>query len=159
MNGADMTDAQAAGTAGSRSTATGGSRGTTEPKFTAWVGWIWFAALMMIMLGFFNALYGLVALIDDSYYVVGDRGLLVFDLTQWGWIHLIVGLAAMITGVALRRGAMWARVLAVLLASINAVAHLLFMSANPWWATIAITFDVLVIWAVIVHGSEMRENA
>ncbi|HEY7592947.1 MAG TPA: hypothetical protein VH969_07300 [Actinophytocola sp.] len=151
-----MTDAQATGAG---STAVGDSRDTTQPKFTAWVGWIWFAALMMILLGFFNALYGLVALFNDTYYAVGARGLLVFDITQWGWIHLIVGLAAVVTGFALRRGAMWARVLAVVLASINAVAHLAFMSANPWWAVVAIVFDVLVIWAVIVHGGEMKENA
>jgi hypothetical protein len=156
-----MTDAQAAAgaTAGSRPAATDGSGGSTEPKFTAWVGWIWFAALMMILLGLFNALYGLVALFDDTYYAVGKQGLLVFDITQWGWIHLVLGLAAVVTGVALRRGTMWARVLAVVLASINAIAHVAFMSANTAWAVVAIAFDVLVIWAVIVHGGEMRDNA
>lgn len=153
-----MTDAQAPADAGARPTA-GDLRTTSEPKFTAWVGWIWFAALMMMLLGFFSALYGLVALLDDDYYVVGARGLLVFDLTQWGWIHLILGLAAMVTGFALRRGAMWARVLAVVLASVNAIAQFAFMSAHPWWAAVAIVFDVLVIWAVIRHGSEMKDNA
>lgn len=151
-----MTDAQAStdATAGARPVAT-----TSEPRFTAWVGWIWFAALMMMLLGFFSALYGLVALLDDDYYVVGAQGLLVFDLTQWGWIHLILGLAAMVTGFALRRGAMWARVLAVVIASVNAIAQFTFMSAHPWWAAIAIVFDVLVIWAVIRHGGEMQANA
>jgi hypothetical protein len=158
MRGAEMTEAQTA-TGGGRSTAAGDSRGTTEPKFTAWVGWIWFASLMMILLGMFGALYGLVALLDDTYYAVGKQGLLVFDITQWGWIHLVLGLAAMVTGFALRRGAMWARVLAVVLASINAIAQFAFMSAHPWWALVAIVFNVLVIWAVIAHGGEMKENA
>src|SRR5262245_59475576 len=113
-----MTDGQGVvgATAGSGTTATGDSRVTTQSTATAWVGWIWFVAVIMIMLGFFNALYGLVALLDDTHLAVGQRGLLVFDITQWGWIHLIVGLLAVVTGFALRRGAMWARVLAVLLA-------------------------------------------
>jgi uncharacterized membrane protein len=130
-----------------------------EPKFTAWVGWIWFASLMMILLGLFSALYGLVALFNDTYYAVGRQGLLVFDITQWGWIHLVVGLAALAAGFGLRRGAMWARVLAVVVASINAIVQFAFMSASPGWALTAIVFDLLVIWAVVVHGGEMKENA
>ena len=153
-----MTDAQAAtgATAESRPTASGYA--TRARSTTAWVGWIWFAAVMMILVGTFNAIYGLVALFNDTYYAVAPQGLLVFDITQWGWVHLIVGLVAVGTGFALLSGAMWARVLAVVIASINAIAQLLFMSANPAWALIAIVFDMLVIWAVIVHGSEMRES-
>jgi vacuolar-type H+-ATPase subunit I/STV1 len=148
-----MTDAQA--TAGSRPTATSYA---TPDRTTAWVGWIWFAAVMMIMVGAFSVIYGLVALFNDTYYTVGPQGLLVFDITQWGWVHLIVGLVAVGTGFALLTGAMWARVLAVVIASINAIAQLLFMSANPAWALIAITFDLLVIWAVVVHGGEVKES-
>lgn len=153
-----MTDARAAtgATAESRPTASGYA--TQARSTTAWVGWVWFAAVMMIMVGTFNAIYGLVALFNDTYYTVGPQGLLVFDITQWGWIHLIVGLAAVLAGFALLSGAMWSRALAVVIALVNAIAQLAFMSANPWWAIIAITFDVLVIWAVIVHGSEMKDS-
>jgi hypothetical protein len=56
-------------------------------------------------------------------------------------------------------GRIWfAAVMTILAGGFNAVAQLLFMSANPAWALIAITFDLLVIWAVIVHGSEMKES-
>jgi hypothetical protein len=130
----------------------------TRSRPTAWVGWIWFAACMMIMTGTFNAIYGLVALFDDTYYTVGPQGLLVFDLTQWGWILLIFGVLAVFAGFAILGGALWARITVVALASINALVHMAFMSANPAWALIAITMDVLVIWAVIVHGDELANR-
>lgn len=123
---------------------------------TLWVGWIWFAALMMIILGAFNVIEGIVALVDHQYYVVSSRGLLVFNMTGWGWTHLIIGGLAVVAGVALFSGAMWARVFTVILAAINAIAQLAFIAATPVWGTIVIALDVLVIWAVIVHGSETK---
>jgi hypothetical protein len=130
----------------------------TRARSTAWVGWVWFAACMMIMTGSFNAIFGLVALFDDQYYTVGPQGLLVFDLTQWGWILLIFGALALFAGIALLSGALWARITAVALASINMLAHMAFISAQPVWALITIVIDVLVIWALIVHGDELRDE-
>jgi hypothetical protein len=129
-----------------------------RPVSTAWVGWVWFAAVMLIMTGSFNVIYGLVALFDDKYYTLSRQGLLVFDITQWGWILLVFGIVAIFGGIALFRGAMWARVVAVLLAGLNAIGHMAFMSAYPVWAMITIVIDVLVIYAVIAHGSEMKDE-
>jgi hypothetical protein len=125
---------------------------------TAWVGWVWFAAAMLVMTGSFNAMYGLVALFDDEYYAIGPQGLLVFDLTQWGWILLLLGALAVAAGLALFSGALWARIAAVALASINMLAQMVFMPAHPVWALITIAVDVLVIWAVIVHGDEVKDE-
>jgi len=124
---------------------------------TAWLGWIWFGGSMMVLLGVFNVIEGLVALFNDDYYLVGPQGLLVFDLTGWGWVHLIIGVLAIAAGAGLFTGAMWARATAVVLASINAVAQLAFLSAYPLWATLVIALDVVVIWAVVVHGGEARD--
>lgn len=138
-----------------------GSAGSMQPRpstRTMWVGWVWFAGVMMILLGMFNVIEGIVALFKDKYYVVGPQGLLVFDMTGWGWIHLIIGVLAVVAGFALFTGAAWARVFAVILATVNAVAQLAFLSANPVWATIVIAIDVVVIWAVIVHGGEARRE-
>jgi hypothetical protein len=129
------------------------------PTPTAWLGWIWFGGAMMILLGLFNVIEGLVALFNTRYYVVGPQGLLVFNLSNWGWIHLIIGVLAVVAGVALFTGALWARVVAVVLATINALAQLAFLSAYPLWATIVIALDVVVIWAVIVHGGEAKSEA
>ncbi|MGW5721624.1 DUF7144 family membrane protein [Amycolatopsis sp. NPDC003865] len=118
------------------------------------VGWIWFAGTITVLAGLFTAVEGLVALVDRDYYVLGPSGLLVFDLAGWGWIHLIVGSLAVLTGIALFTGAQWARVVTVALAGFNALAQLAFLSAYPVWGVVVIALDVLVIWAVIVHGDE-----
>jgi len=122
-----------------------------------WVGWLWFASVMMVMVGLFNVIFGLVALFRDEYYVTGPNGLLLFDITGWGWIHLIIGAVAVAAGFALLSGAVWARATAVLLAGLNALAQLAFLPAYPAWSLIAIALDVVVIWAVLVHGGETRE--
>ncbi|WP_370936602.1 hypothetical protein [Amycolatopsis sp. cg13] len=117
-------------------------------------GWIWFAGTITVLAGLFTAVEGLVALVDRHYYAVGPAGLLVFSLTGWGWVHLIVGVLVVLTGIALFTGAQWARVCTVALAGFNALAQLAFLSAYPFWGAIVIALDVLVIWAVIVHGDE-----
>lgn len=121
---------------------------------TGWLGWIWFAGIMMIVMGSFNAIEGLVALFRGEYYVVTEEQVLVFDLTAWGWITLLIGILVALAGGALLSGAAWARVVTVVLAVINAVAQLAFASVHPLWSTIVIALCVTVIWAVVVHGSE-----
>ncbi|WP_086850592.1 DUF7144 family membrane protein [Amycolatopsis kentuckyensis] len=118
------------------------------------VGWIWFAGTITVLAGLFTAVEGVVALFARDYYVIGPAGLLVFSLTGWGWLHLIVGVLVVLTGIALFTGAQWARVVTVALAGFNALAQLVFLSAYPFWGVLVIALDVLVIWAVIVHGDE-----
>ena len=121
---------------------------------TGWLGWIWFAGIMMIVMGSFNAIEGLVALFRGEYYVVTEEQVLVFDITAWGWITLLIGILVALAGGALLSGAAWARVVAVVLAVVNAVAQMAFVSVHPMWSTIVIVLCVTVIWAVVVHGSE-----
>lgn len=125
-------------------------------RASAWLGWIWFAGIMMIMMGSFNAIEGLVALFDPDYYVVGPNNVLVFDLTGWGWIHLIGGVLITVTGIALCAGIAWARWVTVILAGLNAIAQLAFVAVYPVWSVIVIALCVLVIWAIVVHGEESR---
>jgi hypothetical protein len=121
---------------------------------TGWVGWIWFAGIMMMVMGSFNAIEGLVALFRGEYYVVTEAQVLVFDITTWGWIALLIGILVALAGAALLSGAAWARVIAVVLAVVNAVAQLAFAAVHPLWSTIVIALCVTVIWAVVVHGAE-----
>jgi hypothetical protein len=127
---------------------------------TAWVGWLFFAALMMITLGTFHAIAGFVALFKDDYFLVGPNELLVnVDYTGWGWTHIILGALAIVAGFGLMVGKMWARVFAILLAILSAVVNLAFISAYPIWSTLVIALDVIVIYAIAVHGSEAKEFA
>jgi hypothetical protein len=130
-----------------------------QRKQTGWVGWIVFAGFMLIMVGSFHIIEGLVALFRDEVFLVGPRGLVVnVDYTAWGWVHVIGGLLAILTGVGLLAGQMWARVLAVIVAFASAVINMAFLPAYPIWSAIVIAIDVVVIWAVTVHGSEIRND-
>ena len=122
-----------------------------------WVGWILFAGVMMIVLGLFHAFQGFVALYDDDYYLVGRRGLAIeAGYTAWGWIHLALALLVMAAGVALLNGRLWGRVVGVVLAVVSILVNAGFLAAYPIWSTIMIAVDILVIWALTVHGDEMR---
>jgi hypothetical protein len=124
---------------------------------TGWVGWVAFAAVVMIMMGTFHAVQGLVALFQESYYLVGETGLVwQVDYTAWGWIHLVLGIVVLCAGFALFTGQLWARVVALALAFVSAFANVVFLAAYPLWSLTMIALDVLVIWAVTVHGEEMK---
>jgi hypothetical protein len=121
------------------------------------VGWIIFAGIMMVMLGTFQAIEGLVAIFKDSYFVVPRSGLVVsVDYTAWGWVHLLLGILVAGAGLGVMAGQMWARVIGILLALVSAVVNIAFIAANPVWSTILITLDVLVIYALAVHGKETK---
>jgi hypothetical protein len=123
---------------------------------TGWVGFVYFAAIMLVMLGGFGAMEGLVAIFKDDYYLVTRNGLMVsIDFTTWGWVHLAIGLVAIAAGIGVFLGQMWARVVGVIVAVFSAFVNLAFLSAQPVWATIVIALDVLTIYALTVHGREV----
>jgi len=135
-------------------------RQNVEPTgMTGWVGWIAFAGVMMVILGTFHLIDGLVAIFNDEYFLVSNSGLIVTaDYTVWGWVHLLGGLIIIAAGVAVFTGNVWARAVGVLMAVISAVINIAFLSAYPIWSTIMITLDILVIWALTVHGEELRDD-
>jgi hypothetical protein len=142
-----------------RSAAAPRRESSTVAEPTAWVGWVVFAATMLVMLGTFHAIQGLVALFQDSYYLVGAEGLVVsLDFTTWGWTHLILGVLAVVTGIALLSGATWARALAVVVAFLSAIANVGFLAAYPVWSTLMIALNVVIIYAITVHGGELRRR-
>jgi hypothetical protein len=115
------------------------------------------AAVFMILIGTFQAIEGIVALVNDSFYVVGSEYVFEFDVTTWGWIHLILGLIAVFAGIALFQGAVWARTVAVLMASVGIIANFMWMPYYPLWSLTLITFNAFVIWAVTAHGRDIVE--
>jgi len=134
----------------------GARRADRETSGTA-VGFILFAAIMMIMVGVFQALQGLIAIFENEFYVATRNYLFQFDATTWGWIHLLVGLLVAFAGWGLLSGRTWARVVALTLAVISAITNFLFIPYYPFWALLLITLDVFVIWAVAAHGGDLRE--
>jgi hypothetical protein len=124
---------------------------------TAWAGWVAFGGVMLIMVGAFQIIQGLVALFDDGFYLVGSNGLVVdVNYNTWGWIHTVIGVVAVLAGVGLLAGNMVARVVGIVFAFLSALVNLAFISAYPVWSAIMITLDVIVIYAIIVHGRELK---
>jgi hypothetical protein len=124
---------------------------------TGWTGWIGFAGVMMIIAGSLNAIYGLIAVVNDEWVVWGNRANLYLDISQWGWIHLFLGLALMLAGFGVFSGNVLARTVGVIAAGVSLIANFMFIPAYPVWSLVVVTIDVLVIWALTAHGSEMRE--
>ena len=123
-------------------------------EVTGWVGWVYFAGFMMIILGIFQAITGLTALLNSTYYVKLQSHLLVLNYTQWGWIHLLLGILVIVVGTNLFSGKGWARVIATILVTLNLIAQFAFVSAYPIWSIIMMVIDVLIIYALTVHGGE-----
>jgi hypothetical protein len=121
------------------------------------IGLILFAAVMMILVGIFQGVAGLVALVNDNFYLATREYLFQFDITTWGWIHLILGIVVALAGVGLLAGRTWARVVGITLAVLSAIANFMFIPHHPVWALLVIALDVFVVWALAAHGRELRD--
>jgi uncharacterized membrane protein len=129
----------------------------TDNTVTGWVGWGVFAAVILIISGLLNIFHGLQALIGpDSLFFTTEAGLFSVDIQSWGWFHLIIGILLLLIGVALLGGATWARVIAIVLVALNALAQLTLIAAQPWLSLAVLAIDILVIYALTVHGRELK---
>lgn len=124
---------------------------------SGWVGWIAFAAMMLALVGIFHIIAGFVALFQSDIYAVAAGTVWVFDYSQWGWIHIIGGLLAFLAAGSLVQGHMYGRVIALFFAVASIVANMAFIPIYPIWSLLMITVGILVIWAVTVHGDELRD--
>jgi hypothetical protein len=126
-----------------------------EPEqVSGWaIGGIVFAGAVMILLGAFQILAGLVAIIDDEFYVVRANYTFEFDTTAWGWIHLIVGIVVILVGASLLARRAWAGVATVILAGLSALINFFFIPYYPFWSLLVIALDIWVIWAVTRPGA------
>ena len=130
-----------------------------EDERTGWAGWVVFGGVMLIMMGAFQVTMGLVALFNDGFYAVRSDGLVVnVDYNTWGWIHIVIGLVGVLVGVGLMAGNMAARIAGVVIAFLSALANLAFTSAYPVWSALVIVLDIIVIYAIIVHGRELKSS-
>jgi hypothetical protein len=133
----------------------GGRRNDPTRGGRLWSGVIAFAALLMMFLGAVHVFSGFVALFEDEHYVVNSSGLFVtVDYSVWGVVHIALGVLMVTAGSALFFRRMWARVVTILVAFVSALVNWAFLPAYPVWYTLMIGLDVLIIWAVTVHGDE-----
>ena len=131
-----------------------------EEEVSGWaVGFVLFAGLMMIMAGVFQAMQGLVAVVNDNFYVAGREYLFQFDVTAWGWIHLILGAVVALAGWALLVGQTWGRVVGIVVALLSAISNFMFIPRYPIWSLLIIAVDVFVIWALAAHGRQVTARS
>jgi hypothetical protein len=123
-------------------------------------GWIGFAAIVMLIIGAIDIFEGLIALVEDDYYVVTRSGFLAFDLTAWGWLMLIWGALLMLAGFGLIGGQGWARWFAIIAVSVNIFAQLGFLgnSQYPLWALTALTLNIVVLFALTARWTESKAD-
>ena len=117
-------------------------------------GWVAFASWMLVLVGFFHIISGIGGITSDTLYVQTPNFLFSFDSGVWGWTHLLIGIVIIAAGGALFNGAVWARTVGVVVATVSAVGTFAFLPSAPVWALVILSVDVLVIWALLTNGRD-----
>jgi len=128
-------------------------------KPSAWaVGYATFAGVILVMAGIFQAIAGLVGIIEDEFYVVGREWVFEFDATTWGWIHLLIGIVLVLSGIGIFTGNVLARTVGVFVAALSAIANFMWLPYYPVWSIAIIALNVAVIWALTAHGRDIAQG-
>ncbi|MFF8375862.1 hypothetical protein ACF07V_07030 [Streptomyces sp. NPDC015661] len=115
----------------------------------AWAGGLTvFAAVMLGLTGLVGIFRGIMAISEDEVFVATPNYVYKFDLTSWGWIHLVIGVIAVLVSFGLYRTSTWARVAGVAIAALLIVANFMSLPNYPAWSIIVIAMSVVVIWAL-----------
>jgi hypothetical protein len=123
-------------------------------------GWIGFAGIIILIIGGLDVFQGLIALLEDDYFVVSRSGYLAVDLSAWGWGLVIWGALLILTGLALISGQTWARWVTLVLVTVNIFGILGFLgnSQDPIWALTVLTLNVIVIYALTARWTESKRD-
>jgi hypothetical protein len=123
------------------------------PPVSGWaVGGAVFASVLMMIAGVFQVIAGITAVVKDKFFVTTPNYILTFDVSRWGWIHLVFGGLLILAGAFVLRGGLLARIVAIGLVSLSAIANFLFLPYYPFWALLIIAIDVWVIWALATYS-------
>src|SRR5215213_6862178 len=116
-----------------------------------------FAGVLLIVGGGFEAIQALAAIVKDEYLVVAPNYIYTLDLTAWGWIHLLIGLALVAIGICLLLGQGWALIAGIVVTAVSALINFTWLPYSPLWAMLVIAIDLLVIWALASARSQARD--
>ena len=120
-------------------------------------GWVIFAAVMLIIVGVLNVIWGIAAIADSKFFVQ-DQKYILSNLNAWGWITLIIGVLQLLAGFSLWSGNIYGRVMAILFASLSALAALLSIPAYPFWSLAIFAIDIIIIYQVSLYGGAGVES-
>jgi hypothetical protein len=131
---------------------------TDSTKSGVWAGWVIFAGVLLLMIGVFNVIEGLVAIFYDKRVLVTAERLIAVDLTGWGWTLLIFGLVMVATGIGLLAAQTWARVTAIVLVGLHAVVQVAWLGAYPIWSILMVALDTVLLYALTVRWAQARAD-
>jgi hypothetical protein len=114
-------------------------------------GWVIFAAVMLLIVGVLNVIWGIAAIADSKFFVQ-DQKYILSNLNAWGWITLIIGAAQLFAGFSLWSGNLYGRIVAILVASLSALASLMSIPAYPFWSIAIFAIDIIIIYQVSLYG-------
>lgn len=131
-----------------------------QPESETWASGIaQFGAVILIVVGAFQAAQGLVALVRKEFFVSTNNYVFQLDLTTWGWVHLVLGVVMVVAGCGVLAKQTWAVVAGIVLCVLSALANFTFIPHYPIWSLVIIALDVLVIWALFRYRSEVSDRA
>ena len=126
-----------------------------QPESETWASGIaQFGAVIMILVGAYQALIGIVALVRGEFFVAGANYVYQLSTTTWGWIHVVLGFVVLVAGCGVLARRTWAVVVGVVFCAVSAVANFAFVPYHPFWSLLLIALNVLVIWALLRYRAE-----
>ncbi|GIH95736.1 hypothetical protein ACFFMN_01705 [Planobispora siamensis] len=135
-------------------------RSHADDQVSGWTtGSILFTAVLMMTVGFFQAIEGIAAILEDQFYIPAPNYIYAIDVTAWGWTHLALGVVVGIAGWGVMSAQLWARIVGIIAAALSAIANFFFIPYYPIWALLIIAIDVFVIWTLCVYGKQEARQA
>ena len=124
-------------------------------------GWIGFAGIVMLIIGFIDFFEGLIAVIRKEYYVAAPNQIIVFNVSTWGWLTLLWGVVLAFVGLGLLNGSSWARWVSIVVVSITVIEQLAFVgsSSYPLFALAVLGLSIVILYALIVRWGDRAPDA
>jgi hypothetical protein len=117
-------------------------------------GRVVFAAIILLIVGTLNIVYGIGAL-DDANYFVNDTRFVLTNLNTLGWVIIFLGVIQLIAGFSLMAGRTFGRVIGIIAGSLGAIGALFSIGgANPWWSLCVFALCVFVVHGIVVYGED-----
>jgi hypothetical protein len=124
---------------------------------SGWAGLVFFAGVLLIVTGAVNVIEGIAALVSHQSVVLVEGGLYLLNLTAWGWTLLIFGIIMLVVGIGLFTGQQWARITAIVIVGLHAIAQVLWIGAYPIWSIVMLALDVVVLYALTAHWTDAKQ--
>ncbi len=135
-----------------------GTTSESSAELSPWaVPFLILAAALMVIGGIFHFIEGLAALLNDDFFVVVRGYAFDMDITTWGWVHMIGGIVVAMAGIGLLSGALWARIVAIVVVMASAILNFVTIPYYPVWAMIMLVIDGGILWALLAHGRDLSD--